>query len=91
MDTTCLLHFLFQLQPSKDQLPVHLNDKVKIAVRVPLDRDGLERAKPLVSKIYTREVEMMCSFIKMTASTEEESRCHTTSLNLLIKLRKYEL
>lgn len=29
----------------------HLNASVKIAVRVPLERDGLERAKPLVSKI----------------------------------------
>ena len=41
------------LQKSNCQLQAHLNDKVTTAVRVPLERDGLERAKPLVSKIYT--------------------------------------
>ena len=30
----------------------HLKDKVKMPVRVPLDREGLERARPLVSRIY---------------------------------------
>lgn len=34
-----------------DQLIAHLKDKVKIAVKVPLERDGLERAKPFVSRI----------------------------------------
>lgn len=29
----------------------YLIDKVKMAVKVPLESDGLERAKPLVSKI----------------------------------------
>lgn len=50
------LIFEQQLHPSNKQHTAHRNDKEKIAVRVPLERDGLERAKPLVSKIYTREV-----------------------------------
>lgn len=41
----CPLHFI-----TKEMLN-YLNDKVKIAVKVPLERDGFERAKPLVSKI----------------------------------------
>lgn len=36
----------------KQKQTIDLSDKVKIAVRVPLERDGLERARPLVSKIY---------------------------------------
>lgn len=34
-----------------NKLIAHLKDKVKIAVKVPLERDGLERAKPFVSRI----------------------------------------
>lgn len=42
-------------QRFNNRLPPHLNDKVKTAVRVPLERDGLERAKPFVSKIYVKK------------------------------------
>lgn len=43
--------FITALEPSDHRLCAHLKDKVKIAVSVPLESEGLERAKPLVNKI----------------------------------------
>lgn len=86
----CLFVVVFlPLQKLNCQLQAYLNDKVKTAVRVPLERDGLERAKPLVSKIYTIQVNITYNghFIQMTAGADKRKEVLHKFIKLLDKIK----